>query len=1179
MSSTTDARLARGFFGALVRRPVTLLVLFASMVVIGLISYQRIPVQMMPDGFTEPGLWITAANPGASAKENEEKVARILEEELRTLAGVERMESDSRDDFVSLQIEFNAELSMDLLKAEVRDRLERARAKLPSTVREIQLFSWSQSDLPVMFFAILHPGDSAETDALIDNVIQRKLEAVDGVAQLEIWGVLDDSIRILLDEDRVRAANLDLGNLIERLSSDNFALPLGEVTDGGRRVLLRSDMRFKSREEIERYPIGKGLAIRDVGRVIDAKSVRNRLFRIDGSYSYYGEIRKDSQANAVATCERLRAAFTELEADPRLAGKFRFLPLFDQGEFIQSSIAQLVEAAYYGGLFSVIVLFVFLKRVRMTIAVALAIPISVLFAIAWQFLGGGTFNVLTMTGITLALGMLVDNAIVVIENIVRWKQLGHSDHDAAAGGTREVGLAVLLSTLTTVVVFMPLIFMTSQPQLALIFGEIGLPLCTSLLFSLLVALIFLPVVAARILGPRAPAVQRSADRLRFVGEVPARAAYVLTDAIGATFAWGVRGLYWLVRCALAVLAPARWLLAAAVAGLAAWRLVEAWPALATAQRLGAATGGGSNLVAIQTAAAVAFAATAITILLVGVPRWRRRPRLAPERVRVVGERSGSFLDLFVLSNHKLVEWTLEHRKTAVALSALAFASIVIPKSKMSVAAFGEDEDNSRLSLNIDLEDNFSLAEAEDELIAYEHFFEAKKAEYGYEHLANRFDRRSARFTLYWESSVPPEQMESLRRRVLDEVPKFAGHKVRMRGDDGAQSKNKNQVVFRLKGPDADELEDLGTRAIAVLERVPGIHSVGTEREEATREVRVRFDSDLTQGFDLTPNTAFQSIAWALRGWQLPRFQEPGREVPLIIEYDDAEVEGLSTLQDMEVFSQASAIPLSSISSLEFAKASPTIERVDGEITYTILARVDDPLDQERLSRAGYAALRTELDLPRGFSLAEHDSVGARAEEEMAELRSAFLLSLVLVFLLMGVLFESALLPISVMFTIPFAVVGAYWALFVTGITMDSVGWIGIIVLVGVVVNNGIVLVDRIHQLRGEGWERSKAVLEGCSNRVRPVLMTALTTVFGLVPTIVSAPPSQGIDYRALATCVAGGLTISTFFTLWVVPLAYTYVDDLSIALRRRTSWAFSVWGGRRDRRADAAEATAPLAES
>jgi len=434
-----------GFYGGLVRRPVALLVIFAALLVVGVISYARIPIQMMPDGLVEPSLQIYCMNPGASAQENEDKVTRVLEEQLRTLAGIEEIQSTTRNDSAMVWVQFDANTDMDLAKAEVRDRVERARPQLPDTVQDVGVYSWSNENMPILWFAILHPGDSSRTDFLIDTVVQRRLEAVDGVGKLEVWGVLDDSMRIELDEDRVRGANLNVGELIGRLSRDNFALPLGEVTDGGRRVMLRSDMRFRSPAEIEDYPIGGGLKIGDVGHVEQAKSVRNRLFKIDGRYSFYGEIQKESQANVVQTCERLRAALAELEADPRLDGDFKFLVLFDQGQFISNSLGQLRDAAIWGGGLAVLVLFLFLRRVRSTLAVALSIPFSVLIAVSWIDFSGGTFNVLTMTGITLAMGMLVDNSVVVIENIARLRSAGESELDAAAEGAREVAMAVALS--------------------------------------------------------------------------------------------------------------------------------------------------------------------------------------------------------------------------------------------------------------------------------------------------------------------------------------------------------------------------------------------------------------------------------------------------------------------------------------------------------------------------------------------------------------------------------------------------------------------------------------------------------------------------------------------------------------------------------------------------------------
>jgi HAE1 family hydrophobic/amphiphilic exporter-1 len=387
---------------------------------------------------------------------------------LMDMPGIEDIDSNSSQDQVGLFLQFRADLDMDLAKAEVRDRIERARAALPSGVQEISIWSWSQSELPAMFFAVLHPGDSDRTDWLLESVVKRRLEAVDGVGRVEVWGALEDSLRILLDEDKVRAANLELSTLVTRLSADNFATPLGEIEDGGRRTMLRVDMRWRSPEEIEQIPVGEGLRIKDVGRVVAVKSVRENLFRIDGRYAYYGEVQKDGAANTVETCERLRAEFKALSNDPQLKGELEFLPLFDQGEFIQNSLDGVRATAIDGGVWAVVVLFLFLRRFRLTLLVAVSIPFSVLLTIAWQRFSGGTFNVLTMTGITLAMGMLVDNAIVVVENTVRLRAEGRSILEACTEGAGQVGLAVALSTLTSVVVFAPIMFSGGNPTLTTI---------------------------------------------------------------------------------------------------------------------------------------------------------------------------------------------------------------------------------------------------------------------------------------------------------------------------------------------------------------------------------------------------------------------------------------------------------------------------------------------------------------------------------------------------------------------------------------------------------------------------------------------------------------------------------------------------------------------------------------
>ncbi|MCY3003469.1 MAG: efflux RND transporter permease subunit [Planctomycetota bacterium] len=1145
---------AHGFYDALVRRPVTLLVIFVALLVIGVLAYIRIPVQMMPDGLVQPSLQVWIANPGASAQENEQKVVRIIEEQLRTLPGIEGLDSTASDDSAFTFVQFDGSTDMELAKAEVRDRVERARPQLPTSVQEIGVYSWSNSSLPIVFFAILHPGDDARTDFLIDTVIQRRLEGVDGVGKLEIWGVLDDSVRILLDEDRVRAAGLDLGNLITRLSRDNFALPLGEVEDGGQRLLLRSDMRFSDFEEIEQYPIGNGLVLGDVARVISAKSVRNRLFRIDGQYAFYGEVQKNAQANVVETCERMREALAELEGDPRLEGKFRFLPLFDQGEFITNSLGQLRDAALWGGGLAVVVLFLFLRRIRSTLAVALSIPFSALVAIAWLYFTGSTFNVLTMTGITLAMGMLVDNSVVVIENIARLRSEGRSEYEAAAEGTREVALAVLLSTLTTIVVFLPMIFMNESPMLRIMFGELGNPLCLSLAFSLVAALVFLPVIAARVVDERHPVVARVAHVLAPVAALPARSTAWLVGSLRWLLEHSAAALLPVVRGAAAGVTRLRVVLSLALVALAAFEFWRAWGARALNQRLPLDFGWTPRLNLEENlvlAAEVCALPLALLLVLWLLPAFARSGARVLERSTSLVPAHRNLVDFVVAVNTGLLDWTLRHRFAASLAAFAVLLSIVWPASHMAVTPFGQDNNRARLAVQVELEENFTLAQASEEMRFYEAFFEERRERMGFDHIASRFDARNGRITLYWDAALARPVHEALQREIRTSLVARPGQRVRLSNDEGsADERNRNMVVFRLVGPDSEGLAEVGARAVEALERIPGLSSVSVPEDSAQGQVRVVFDPDIAQGFGISANSALQNIAWALRGWQLPRYQEDGREVPLIIEYDDEEVAGLDTLRDLQVFGGESSVPLSSVAQFEFARGSRSIYRRNGQTSYTITARVDDPLRQKELSDAGYAALKA-LDMPRGFAVGEDDLVSTRQEEELSELRAAALLGLVLVVVLMCILFESLILPGAVLPTIPFAFVGAYWTLYITGTTMDSVGWIGLIILIGVVVNNGIVLVDCIQRLRDEGLGRAEAVVRGVALRVRPVLMTALTTVIGLVPTAMAEPASDGIDYRALATCIIGGLSLSTVLTLWVVPLFYTVCDDFALVLTAR----------------------------
>lgn len=1149
MSSST-----RSWIGASVRRPVTLFVTLAAMLVIATIAYIRIPVEMMPQGLRDNGLRVIVPNPGSSAQENETKVARVIEEQIRTLSGIEDVYSRSSENRAVIIVNYVRDIDMDVAKAELRDRLERARSQLPESVERIVVWSWDNDQMPLMWLAILHSDDSDRTDFLVDEIVKRKLEAIDGVSQAEFFGMLDDSVRILLDEEKIRAANMDIGALIQRLSRDNFASPLGEVQDGGQRLLVRSDMRFKTLEEIEDFPIGNGQHIRDVARVVKVQTVRDRLSRIDGQFSYFGQIGKESSANIVETSKKVQAALDELEADPRVKEHLSFMVLFSQGELIEASVAQLRSTALWGGALAALVLLVFLRRVRVTACVALSIPISALLALAWVYFMGGTFNILTMTGITLGIGMLVDNSVVVIENISRVHKKGANPLDSAANGVSEVGLAVFLATMTTVVVFLPLIFMSGNPIIRIMFGALGLPLCISLLFSLLVALVFLPAIAARIVGPRHPIMERVASIIAPVAALPGRLIALLARGLGATLRASAVLLFHMQRLVLLIVTPLRWPLALGLVGFAAWRMLQAQGELTSLTSFlseGLAPESTRDAVSGVSGAWIMAAVGGAGLLAFGTPIWRRLLVKAPALRVPLPATSGaplSLVDATARANRALLSWSLNHRVLATGLAMLAAISISIPAGNMTVTPFGEDEDRSQIALRIKLEDNFTLGEASHEIGRYETLLEENQERIGHKHVSSRFDSDGGSLKLYWEEALGEAEMKRVRAELKSLFPTIPGHQLRFYGEEDVNTRNRSIVNFQLLGPDAETLAALGEEAIERLQSVPGLTGLESPLQDAPEQLRVALDVEKAWQLGVTADIALQNISWALRGLSLPRFHEPGRELPFIIEYDEEEVAGLNTLRDLSVFSASGPIALSAVADMEFARGPRTIRRHNGQVEHTIQGRVDNPNQQLAVSEAGYAVLR-EMELPRGYMLGDELSIGARQIEEIQEMQNALMFSVVLVFLLMAILFESLIKPFAVLFTIPFAIVGAYWTLYLTDTALDSVGYIGLIILVGVVVNNGIVLIDRIDRLHVAGMPQRQAVLEGGASRVRPILMTALTTIFGLLPMVMADPPSGGIDYRALGTCVAGGLAFSTFFTLWVVPLAYTLVLDLAEAAK------------------------------
>ncbi len=1137
---------ARDFFHVIVSRPIGTMVIMVSLTVLGLISYFGLPVQLIPSGIEGSRFSIYVNHPGSSANENEAKVAQILEEEFKTLPDIEDVWSRSAEDSVWTRIKFRGDGNLELARAELRDRIERARPRLPETVDRINVWSNDDGEPPIMVFILTVDEDEEDPSFLIEQVVKRRLDAIEGVSKVDIWGMLDDAIRILLDENKVHAANLDIGNLIQRLSADNFSKPLGEVHSGRKELLLRSDMRFGDLQEIRDYPIGNGQSISDVATVRRTKSVRDWLSRVDGRRAYYGMIQRESNANVVETSQRIADLLEELNSDPKLKGRIGVSTLFNQGEVIEASLARLQSTALWGGGLAIIVLLLFLRRLRTTLVVALSIPISVLLALVFEYFSGGSFNILTMTGLTLALGMLVDNSVVVIENITRLRHQGVSRKDAAAAGARDVGLAISLATVTTLVVFLPLVFTIEDPMLSVFIQAMTRPLSLALLFSLMVALFFLPVLAFLVDAPRPKWIERSFAALAKVTGVPVRGMAHVIGVFLVVWRMLLLAMHYITSHAAMALTPIRYPLAALL-GILLYRSWDAqqqtFPWEHQLQAMGLAG-------PPQTSAVLSFILLALGIvLLLGVLPWIRKQGSAQRKFESHVPPGTSVLAWIQEANHSLLEWTLTHRVLASVLSILVIGTGFIPATNLEMTSFGQDEDSAELVMRVNLEQNFTLYETSEEMRKYEQYFEKRREELDFEHVSARFRATRGRISLHFaQGSMDKEQMQALKYQLQREMPRFPGHSLRFGDEQALGDANNQQVQFVLRGSHSAELERLGEEAVEILRGVSGLADVESPLESSPEQVRLLLDRETAFTFGATSQATLQNVSWALRGAQLARYQEEGREIPFIIEYDQEKLAGLDTLRNLDVWTGEGVVPLASYGKIDFQPGSREIWRSNGQTTFSINARLANANNKVQVQQAGYDALEA-LNMPKGYSLGRNVGAFADQQEQVSQMQKALLMSVLLVTLVMAVLFESVILPAAVMTTVPFAIVGALWTLFFFNPTMDSMGWIGFILLIGVVVNNGIVLLDKIHRLHTqEGMSRHDAVLEGARARVRPILMTAMTTVFGLLPIAISAYDGKGIDYRILATSVAGGLAFSTFFTLWVVPLTYTLLEDFRLYL-------------------------------
>lgn len=1151
-----------GLFRLVVERPVATLMLAIAAAVFGLVSYNRLPLNLMPD-LSYPTVTVRTEVAGYAPQEVESQISRPIEEALATTQGLAELESRSRAGMSDVVLEFAWGTDMNEATQSVRERLQTT--FLPEDAQRPLILRYDPAQEPILRLALaMDPDDldAAQGDKALyllrdiaERDIKRALEAMDGVAAVRVRGGLEKEIRVEAREDWLAARGVTLDQLSQTLGAENVNLPGGAIRDGDHEYLVRTLNEVRTVAEIADLEIrradGVRVALSDVATITEGHKDREVVSRLDGRDAVELEIMKAADANIVQIAGDLDAALNGTismdgpKAGQRVGGLVDTLPagvvlveLEDQARFIEASIANLRSTAFLGALLAVVVLFAFLRDFRSTFFISVAIPLSIIVTFAPMYLGGVSLNLMSLGGLALGIGMLVDNAVVVLESIQVQIERGEGRRDAAVKGTADVAAAVTASTLTTVSVFLPISFVDGVA--GQIFGDLALAVVFSLLASLVVALLFVPMLAARDLSLGAGGRGR-------LSEVRAKARFPR-----GTAAWdaGWRGPLGarLVRLPLTGL-RATWGFLGDLEGIEGLR--ESW----------ATRGWGGRLVRLPwwlarsalvlllelpvNAAVFCSAIVARPVMGLAAAVLSRAARLllrAADAFQVVYQR---FADRYSGSMGAVL------RRPGVVMGvALMSVLVALPIGTQLGQALIPELHQGRFAVELALPVGTTLARTADRVSTVERALEGQPeiahihSIIGTEADADSRSDEGEHTARIMVEMTPGGDLEAREAALMEQVRATvrAAEAAAQDGLPPAELRLTRPSLFSFSTPievvlydgDLDRLRDVSGRVTGALSGIEGLTDVRSSLVAGYPEVRVRYDRVLLERYGLDTGTIARRIRDKVLGSAATTISRGDGRIDLRVRVSEDDRRGLEDLKRLNINPEVNPpIPVEAVATLEEAEGPSEIRRIDQRRAVSITANIDG---FDISGNAGkIAAAMPGVDMEG----VEWELAGQNREMErsLTSLQMALALAVFLVYVIMASTFESTLHPFVILFSVPLALVGVVGALWLTGTPVSVVVLIGAIVLAGVVVNNAIVLVDTINRLRDDGMERIAAIHEGARLRLRPILITTLTTVLGLLP--LSLGIGEGAEVQQpLALTIIAGLSSSTLLTLVVIPVVY-----------------------------------------
>ncbi|WP_422509833.1 efflux RND transporter permease subunit [Stenotrophomonas sp. GZD-301] len=1001
-----------------IRRPITTIMCFVSLAVVGLIASFRLPLEALPD-ISAPFLFVQVPYTGSTPEEVERNIIRPTEEALATMTGIKRMRSSATSEGASIFIEFTDwDRDIAIAASDARERIDAIRSDLPDDLQRYNVFKWSSSDDPVLKVRLASTSDLTGAYDMLDREFKRRLERIPGVARVNISGAPPNEVEIAISPDRLTAHNLSINDLSDRLRTLNFSISAGQIDDNGQRVRIQPVGEITDLQELRDLVIDtKGLRLGDIAEIRLKPTRMNFGRRLDGNPAIGLDIYKERSANLV---EVSRAALAEVEAI-RSQSSMRDVQvkvIDNQGKMVTSSLLELAEAGAVGLLLSVTVLFFFLRHWPSTLMVTLAIPICFVITLGFMYFAGVTLNILTMMGLLLAVGMLVDNAVVVVESIYQERErMPDQPVLASIIGTRNVAIALSAGTLCHCIVFVPNLFGETN-NISIFMAQIAITISVSLLASWLVAVSLIPMLSARMKTPKQ------------------------------------------VHSETGVIA-----------------------------------------------------------------RLQRRYA-------------------------RILQWTLEHRGWSVFGIFLVVLISLVPMKLTKIDMFG-GEGGKDIFIGYNWKGAYTYGQMSEEVARVERYLDQNREKLHITQVYSWYSEQEGSSTTVTFDTEHADNLPAVQELLRKGLPRSAraDYVVGNQGGDGGGGGNQS-VQVQLVGDSTKMLQEIGEEVLPLLAQRKELRDVRIDNGEKGSELAIHVDRERAAAFGFNAEQVASFVGLALRGAPMREFRRGDTEVPVWVRFAGAEQSSPEDLASFTVRTgDGRSVPLLSLVDVTVKPTATQIGRTNRQTTLTIKANLAEKITVPEGRKAMEDVLKP-MSFPAGYTFTFDGGDYGDDNEAMQQMMFNLLIALVMIYVVMAAVFESLLFPAAIMSGVLFSIFGVFWLFWLTGTSFGIMSFIGILVLMGVVVNNGIVMIEHINNLRRRGAGRTLALVEGSRERLRPIMMTMGTAILAMIP--ISLTDTQllgnGPPYYPMARAIAGGLAFSTVVSLLFLPTIYAILDDLSSAV-------------------------------